>query len=154
MKGLLLIAFVAISFTSGQSQAESRFGVGLVVEDCDQYRDQDLMLHIECIRRVSEARKAYAAQQSRYQNSPTHGSMSYQRCVLDKAPGAQNDLAAKAVIVECRSHPFYAREKKADFFGPGTARECFGKLGGKTQSIFAAKLIAKSCLELYPGTIY
>ncbi|MCQ4260928.1 hypothetical protein [Stutzerimonas stutzeri] len=138
-------------------------------EDCSKYRPgpgqaipQEMMA---CSRRVQSAKAAYqleqqkaesaVAQQRLYEASPSHGSMSYQRCILEEAPDVQNDLSARTVAINCRKHPTYARGPEADLiFGYDSAKECFADNGGQTQSTIASKLIAKACLDLYPGTIY
>lgn len=160
LKALLLAGVVLNANAQHPSQ---------MYEDCSQYHSgpgqaisQEMMA---CSRRVRAAREAFRLEQQRadgevaqhrlYENSPSHGSMSYQRCILDEAPNVQNDLSARTVAIDCRKHPIYARQPEADLiFGFDTAKECFAENGGQTQSAIASKLIAKACLDLYPGTIY
>lgn len=96
---------------------------------------------------------AKTAQQA-YENSPSHSAMSYQRCVLDEVPTAQNDMAARVAAQGCQQYPSYARAPKADFIGFDSANECFKELGTKTSSRIGAILIVRACQDLYPGSAF
>jgi hypothetical protein len=136
-------------------------------EDCSKYMPGSGPIPQEamaCSQRVRAAKEAIrleqqradsaASQQRLYENSPSHGAMSYQRCILDVAPDVQNDLSARTVAINCREHPTYARGPEADLiFGYDSAKECFAENGGQTQSTIASTLIARACLDLYPGAI-
>lgn len=165
---LFLVSLVIVPIDTRADLAEE-FGLGEVYEDCKQYApvpgSSDYTEMVACAYRVKAAKEANrlkrqsaaasAQKQREAKNSPSHGSMSYQRCILDKAPQVQNDLAAGTVVADCRQHKRYAREPMADrFFGLDTAKECFAEHGGQTQSTMSSKMIAMACLDLYPGRIY
>lgn len=88
-----------------------------------------------------------------YELSPSHSSMSYQRCLIDEVPDTQNDLAARLASQQCEQYPRYARSAKADFFGYGTASECFGDLAAETSTKAGTILILRACEDLFPGTV-
>lgn len=104
--------------------------------------------------RVAERELINEAQiKKAYELSPSHSAMSYQRCLIDKIPNSQNDLAARLASQQCEQFPRYARSPKADFFGYDTASECFGDLAAETSTKVGTILIIRACEDLFPGTV-
>ena len=162
---LILMALLLVALLAQQAHSEEE------LEDCLKYQQQPnpyggsqaLSLDfLECASRndlrrkkqqaEEQARQAEIESKRAYELSPSHSAMSYQRCVLDKVPDVQNDLAARSVANDCGQYQRYARQPEADFFGYDTARECYADLGGKTPSRIASIIIARACQDLYPGS--
>lgn len=155
----LSVVFVLLFFSGiacADGATEDCGGLAQAPKTENYYRDL-----IACARRVSDKNKALREEQLEienakynkkvYENSPSHSSMSYQRCVIKKMPGAGNDMAAKILASECAKYSVYAREKKADLiFGFDTSSECFDEVGVEAKSAIASRLILGACNDLYP----
>jgi hypothetical protein len=75
-------------------------------------------------------------------------------CIIDKAPGAANDVAANAIWQVCLAeHPGGLDAVKQGsgrgFFSFKTGAECTAKKAGDTRSQRAAVMISNSCRRLY-----
>ena len=75
-------------------------------------------------------------------------------CILDKAPGTANDVAASAVYQVCKSkHPggieAVAQGSGRGFFSYDSGAECTAKKAAETRSNRAAYMIGASCRKLY-----
>ena len=78
----------------------------------------------------------------------------YAKCVLDKMPGTQNDVAAQAVHQVCiGAHPggisAVAQGSGRGLFGYDSGATCTAKKAGQTRSNRAAHLIGTACRKLY-----
>lgn len=78
----------------------------------------------------------------------------YATCVLDKAPGAANDVAAQAIHQLCLSeNPGGLQAVKQGsgrgFFGFKSGAECTAKKASDTRSHQAAAMVGVSCRRLY-----
>jgi hypothetical protein len=78
----------------------------------------------------------------------------YATCVLDKAPGAANDVAAQAVFQLCLGEnpggiPAVPQGSGRGFFGFKSGAECTAKKAGDTRSNQAAVMIGMACRRLY-----
>ncbi|HGM8087272.1 TPA: hypothetical protein ACKP9S_003643 [Pseudomonas aeruginosa] len=165
MKNRSLMALLLLALTAQQAQSEEE------LEDCSKYQQQPSpyggaqalsVEFLQCARRNEvrrnkqqadvQAQQAEIQAKRAYELSPSHSAMSYQRCVLDKVPDAQNDMAAQSVANDCGRYQRYARQPEADFIGFDTARECYADLGGKTPSRIGSIIIARACQDLYPGS--
>lgn len=165
MKNRSLMALLLVALTAQQAHSEEDF------EDCSKYQQQPspyvgaqaISLELlQCAQRnelrrnkqqaEAQAQQAEIQAERAYELSPSHSAMSYQRCVLDEVPDAQNDIAAQSVANDCGRYQRYARQPEADFIGYETARECYVELGGKTPSRVGSIIIARACQDLYPGS--
>lgn len=75
-------------------------------------------------------------------------------CLLDKAPGVQNDRAANAVAILCLERYPYGIDDVPQgsgrwLFSFKSGAECVVKKGSDTRSRAAARLIATACHRLY-----
>ncbi|MFT3815262.1 MAG: hypothetical protein QM740_18100 [Acidovorax sp.] len=78
----------------------------------------------------------------------------YATCVLDKAPGAANDVAAQAVFQLCLSEnpggiPAVPQGSGRGIFSFKSGAECTTKKAGDTRSNQAAVMIGMACRRLY-----
>ena len=78
----------------------------------------------------------------------------YATCVLDKAPGSANDVAAHAIYQLCLAeNPGGLQAVKQgsgrDFFGFKSGAECTAKKAGDTRSTLAAAMVGVACRRLY-----
>ena len=78
----------------------------------------------------------------------------YATCILDKMPGAQNDVAATAVYQVCiAEHPggnnAVAQGSGRGMFGLKSGAACTAKKAGDTRSNRAAVMIGAACRRLY-----
>lgn len=78
----------------------------------------------------------------------------YATCLLDKMPGIENDAIAMATNKVC--HDKYPggfnnvpRGSGRGFFSYETGAECAAKVGAKTRSLTAGRLIFAACNALY-----
>lgn len=79
---------------------------------------------------------------------------SYASCLLDKLPGAVNDVVAHANIQICiANHPGgFATDKQGSgrgLFGFNSGAECTVKKASDTRSNRAASMISVACKKLY-----
>lgn len=75
-------------------------------------------------------------------------------CILDKAPGIQNDSAAHAARILCAERYPYGIDDVPQgsgrwLFSFKSGAECIVKKGSDTRSSVAGKLIAFACRRLY-----
>lgn len=75
-------------------------------------------------------------------------------CILDKAPGTANDVAAQAIAQLCLSQNpggIHAVQQGAGrgWFGFNSGAECTIKKAAETQSNRAAQFIGMACRKLY-----
>lgn len=78
----------------------------------------------------------------------------YATCILDKAPAAQNDVAAHAIMQSClASYPggieAVPQGSARGFLGYKSGAECTAKRAIDTRSNQAATLVAVACSRLY-----
>ncbi len=78
----------------------------------------------------------------------------YATCVLDKAPGAANDVAAHAIYQLCLSENpgglgAVAQGSGRGLFGFKSGAECTARKAGDTRSQQAAAMLAAACRRLY-----
>ena len=78
----------------------------------------------------------------------------YATCILDKAPGAANDVAAHAIYQLClaeNSGGLNAVQQGSGrgFFGFKSGAECTAKKAGDTRSNQAAAMVGVACRKLY-----
>lgn len=78
----------------------------------------------------------------------------YATCILDKAPGIQNDTAAMAAAHSCMaSHPggidAIQQGSGRGIFGFKSGMECIAKKAADTRSEIAAYQISLACRKLY-----
>lgn len=75
-------------------------------------------------------------------------------CILDKAPGAANDVAAHAIYQLCLAENpgglnAVQQGSGRGFFGFKSGAECTAKKAGDTRSHQAAAMTAAACRRLY-----
>lgn len=78
----------------------------------------------------------------------------YATCILDKAPGAANDVAAQAVIQLCLAEnpgglQAVQQGSGRGWFGFKSGPECTAKKAGDTRSNQAAAIVGAACRRLY-----
>lgn len=78
----------------------------------------------------------------------------YAMCILDKAPGAANDVAAHAIYQLCLAENpgglnTVAQGSGRGFFGFKSGAECTAKKAGDTRSNQAAAMVGAACRKLY-----
>lgn len=83
----------------------------------------------------------------------------YATCILDKMPGAANDVVAQSVLQVCRQkHPggfdVVKNGSGRSFFGYKSGAECTIKKAEDTRSMQGAAMIRASCIRLYDEVRY
>ena len=97
--------------------------------------------------------KSYLASAALLLASPAMAA-NYATCILDKAPAAQNDVAAHAIMQSCLSeHPggieAIPQGSGRGVLGFKSGAECTAKKAVDTRSNQAATLVAIACRRLY-----
>ena len=74
-----------------------------------------------------------------------------EECIIDKMPGAQNDVVARTIAAECAKLP----ERVGPFttsgpFATKTAARCILKNGVDIRSPLGARLLGYACSRTYP----
>ena len=73
----------------------------------------------------------------------------YCDCIFSKMPSVKNDIAARAVVAECRKRGSGCESKSGSWFGPSSAADCIKKYGSDTPSEGAALAISRACRAVY-----